>query len=273
MTRKASRWEGQALAALQERWDRPHIHLYTSIDSTNSRTSELADEGAPPGTLVVAEEQTAGRGSAARRWHSAKGAGLYLSMIMKPSHMENVPLISLLAGLGAAVAIERLISNLRVGIKWPNDVIVQDRKVGGVLSEASWAGGKLNYVVVGVGINVLQQPSDFPAPLRDTAISLATAAGQHVSRLKLADLVIREVEERCANPPQVLDRESLKQFDDHDWLRDRRCALEMSEVPRVHGTVAGVAPDGALLFRPDRGALIRVTDGRVLADDLPLPNY
>ena len=273
MTRRASSWEGQTLQALKERWDRPHVHVYSRIDSTNLRAKELAEEDAAAGTIVLADEQTAGRGVAGRRWHSPRGQGLYLSLILRPREATNPLLVPLLAGMGTARAIERLAEDVHPVIKWPNDLIVGDRKVGGVLSEASWAGAVPRYLVVGIGLNVRQREQDFPQELRGIAASLEGAAGRRISRLELADLVIEEVEERCANPPASLDRDCLREFDERDWLRDRRCAIEREDAAPRRGTAVGIAPDGALLFRPDRGPLERVTSGRIAVDELRMPEY
>jgi biotin-(acetyl-CoA carboxylase) ligase len=109
--------------------------------------------------------------------------------------------------------------------------------------------------------------------LKDVAISLDMAAGCVVSRLELADRIIDEVETSCLNPPEILDREFLRRFDDFDWLRDRRCAVDSGGSTPLAGTAVGIAPDGALLFRPDRGALQRVTAGHVLVDELPTPDF
>jgi BirA family biotin operon repressor/biotin-[acetyl-CoA-carboxylase] ligase len=150
---------------------------------------------------------------------------------------------------------------------------VNDRKVGGVLCEASWAGSVPRYLVVGIGLNVRQRQRDFPQELRAVAASLEGAAGREFSRLALADLVIVEVEDRCANPPARLDRDCLREFDERDWLRDRRCAIERDDARPRRGTAVGIAPDGALLFRPDRGPLERVTSGRIVVDELRMPEY
>lgn len=273
MTRKASSWEGERLAALRERWDRPHVHIYSSIDSTSTLAVELADEGAAAGTIVLADQQTGGRGVSTRRWHSPKGAGLYLSLVLRPNEVPNPLLLPLLAGLGAARAAQTLVRGAAVGVKWPNDVIVANRKAGGVIAEAAWSGTQPKYVVLGIGVNVHQKAADFPAALRAVAISLDSAAGHAISRLELADRIIREVEDSCLNPPEILDREFLRQFDDYDWLRDRRCSIDSGGSPPLAGTAVGIAPDGALLFRPDRGALQRVTAGRVLVDELPTPDF
>ena len=274
MNRKASRWEGQTTDDLKERWDRPHLYLFSRVDSTNEQARRLADEGSPAGTLVLADAQTEGRGVEGRSWHSPKGMGLYLSILLRPRALPNPKLLPLLAGLGIAKATEQLIPNAQVAIKWPNDLIVSDRKAGGVLSEASWEGDVVRHVVLGIGINVHQGPGDFPAELRPVAISLDMAAGEEVSRLELTDHVLRDVEEYCSQPGGSVDRVLLRQFDERDWLRDRRCAVKTSpdEEP-LHGTAVGIAPDGALLFRPDKGALRRLSSGRVLTEELTMPDF
>jgi BirA family biotin operon repressor/biotin-[acetyl-CoA-carboxylase] ligase len=250
------------------------VHVYSTIDSTNVRARELAEQGSPAGTLVVADEQKAGQGRRGRGWYSPKGGGLYLSLVLRPAELPNPGLISLLAGLGMARAVDRLLEGGPAAVKWPNDLIVADRKAGGALSEVSWAENRPAYVVLGIGINVHQTRSEFPPALRDVAISLDMAAGRAVSRLELADHVLDEVEGRCAAPPADLDADALRQLDDYDWLRDRRCATVPSpDAEPIAGVAVGIAPDGALLFRPDRGALQRVKGGHVVVESLPTPDY
>ncbi|UCF18720.1 MAG: biotin--[acetyl-CoA-carboxylase] ligase, partial [Gemmatimonadota bacterium] len=251
----------------------PQVELYASIGSTSDRAKKLAENGVASGALVLADEQSAGRGLRARRWYSPRGSGLYLSLVLRPTGVANPLLVPLLAGLGIAQAVERLIGLPRVALKWPNDVILDDRKVGGVLSEASWTGQSLEYFVLGIGLNVHQSREDYPKGLRDVAISLDQAAGRRVSRLQLADFVLEEVLERCLAAPENLDSASLRQFDERDWLRDRRCSIDSAEAAPLQGTAVGIAPDGALLFRPDRGALARITSGRVRVPELPMPDY
>jgi BirA family biotin operon repressor/biotin-[acetyl-CoA-carboxylase] ligase len=273
VNRKASSWEGKSLDELRQRWDRPHVHLFARVDSSNACAAQLAAHGAAAGTLVLADEQTAGRGSGGRSWHSPRGVGLYLSLVLRPKSLPNPHLMPLLAGLGAALAVERLIDGGGVAIKWPNDIIIRDRKVGGVLSEASWSGERLNHVVLGIGLNVHQKSGDFPDPLRDVATSLDLAAGWTVSRLALADEVIRETEARCVRPPSSLGRDDLRRLDDYDWLRDRRCCVAEAGRDPIWGVAAGIAPDGGLLFRPDGGALRRIVAGHVTVNELPTPDF
>ncbi len=273
MTRRASVWEGETLEALTGRWKRPHVDLYASISSTSDRAKKLAENGAPAGAVVLADAQSAGRGLRARRWFSPRGSGLYLSIVLRPTGGTNPLLVPLLAGLGMARAVDRLIRQPRAALKWPNDVILVDRKVGGVLSEATWTGDSLDYFVLGIGLNVHQRVEDYPKSLRDVAISLDQATGRRTSRLQLADLVLEEVLKRCLEPAESLDSASLREFDERDWLRDRRCSVDRADAAPLQGTAAGIAPDGALLFRPDRGALARITSGRVRVPELPLPDY
>lgn len=262
------------VAALRDRWDRPDVHLYSTIDSTNERARELAEEGAPAGTIVLADEQTAGRGRRERSWFSVKGAGLYLSLLLRPDGLPNPALVSLLAGLGMARAVDRLLGDRGAAVKWPNDLILEDRKAGGVLVETAWAGARPDYVVFGIGINVHHEPEDFPPELREVATSLDLAAGRKVSRLELADEVVAQVEELCADLPDRLEQAELRVLDDYDWLRDRRCTVIASpEADPVEGVAVGIAPDGALLFRPDTGALQRLKSGQVVPHDLRVPEY
>lgn len=273
MSGAAPAWEGLTPEELRRRWGRPDLHVYLRVDSTNSCARRLAERGAPPGTLVLADEQAAGRGVASHRWFSPSGAGLYLSLVLRPRPAPNPLLIPLLAGLATARAVARLVPELPVGVKWPNDLICADRKAGGVLSEAVSAADELRYVVVGVGVNVHQSRDDFPELLREVATSLDTAAARRVSRLELADLVIAELERHCAELPEKLDRERLKEWDSYDWLRGRRCAVARpGSVTRV-GIAVGIAEDGALLLQPEGAGPERVTAGRVLVEGLVTPDY
>ncbi|UCF19846.1 MAG: biotin--[acetyl-CoA-carboxylase] ligase, partial [Gemmatimonadota bacterium] len=130
MTRRASTWEGETQEALRRRWKQPQVELYASIGSTSDRAKKLAENGVASGALVLADEQSAGRGLRTRRWYSPRGSGLYLSLVLRPTGAANPLLVPLLAGLGIAQAVERLIGLPRVALKWPNDVILDDRKVG-----------------------------------------------------------------------------------------------------------------------------------------------
>lgn len=273
MNREATDWEGQGTEELRARWRRPRVLLYSLADSTNTRAKHLAKSGAMAGTVVVADAQAAGRGIAGRRWHSPAGSGLYLSLILRPERVPNARLIPLLAGLGAARAAERTAAGVRVELKWPNDLIVNDRKLGGVLVEGSWTAEEPAWLVVGVGINVHLRTADFPDVLQSVATSLDAAAGRRVSRLALADSLIDELEAACSALPERLDQQRLRQIARRDWLRNRRCVLEESGGETLSGVASGIGPDGALTFIPDAGPPMAVSVGRIRTDHLLTPEY
>jgi BirA family biotin operon repressor/biotin-[acetyl-CoA-carboxylase] ligase len=159
------------------------LHCYNSIGSTNVRAIQLADAGAPEGTVVIAEEQTKGRGRLGRDWKSAAGLGIYSSIILRPAvRPEQAVGLSLLAGLAVADTAEKELG-LDTQLKWPNDVLIDGKKVCGNLIELSAEPDQVYYAVCGTGINVAQKPKDFPPPLRKSATSLSHALGEPVDRL------------------------------------------------------------------------------------------
>lgn len=272
--REARRWEGKSADALCARWRRPELWLYSRIDSTNERAKELGAEGSPAGTLVLADEQTAGRGRAGHRWYSPKGDGLYFSLLLGLRDLHNPGLVPIFGGLGAARALRRLLPEVSVGLKWPNDLLLNGRKCGGVLAEAAWDGAQMRYMVLGVGLNVHNKIRDFPRELREVAASVDAVAGRKVSRLDLMDTLIPELDALLAEPLDTLDRDDLRDLDAYDWLRGKRCTVKEPGHDRgVTGVAVGIAPDGALLFRPDTGPLRRVLAAHVTLPELPLPEY
>jgi BirA family biotin operon repressor/biotin-[acetyl-CoA-carboxylase] ligase len=145
----------------------PHRH-YARIDSTNTRARELAAEGAPHGTVVTAAEQTAGRGRQGRTWTAAPGKALLYSAVIRPLDERHL-MLPLAAPLAVCEAAEELRPGIECGVKWPNDVQVEGRKLAGILVEARPQDG---WAVIGIGLNLTISPEEFPPDLRDTAISL-----------------------------------------------------------------------------------------------------
>lgn len=263
--RAVARWEGFTHRQLARRWDRPEsrIHLFGCIGSTNEEARRLAEGGAPAGTVVLCREQTQGRGQAGRSWVSPPGTGVYLSLVLRPTGLPDPGLVPLLAGLGVATELHTAFPQLSPALRWPNDIIVRDRKCAGILAEASW-GEAPRYLVVGVGVNVRPLPERTPAQVRRSAISLEEAVGRSVKLVEAADAVVRGVEEELEEVPERLVPSQLERLDRIDWLRDRRARIHPPASDEgVVGRCVGIAPDGALLFRPDRGALRRVKAARV----------
>lgn len=264
-------WEGRPREHWRSLWGVPGLELYDVATSTNDIARTLAEAGAPHGTVVLADHQTAGRGRAGRRWVTPPGRALLLSIVLRPgpySGDEATPgVLPLLVGLGVARAIGR-VARIRAGIKWPNDVVLPGGgKVAGILCEAALGGETGGYVVAGIGINVAQTAADFPPEIAARATSLLRATGRRVPRAALAGRVVAEVLRLAAHGPRPLDAALLAQLRRRDVLRGRAVTVD----GRRRGTVQGIAPDGSLLLRgadpgasavPVRSGTIRLVEGR-----------
>lgn len=161
------------------------LFIFTLAYSTMDIARRLASLNFPEGTTVMAEEQLAGRGTKGRSWHSARGRGLYVSFILRPSP-RNLNLLPAAAGLAAAEAIQ-VLSGVRVSLKWPNDLVVREQKLGGILCEAGSSGGKNSWTVAGIGINLNHRPADFPRELSGQATSLFIITGKTWQAMELLD--------------------------------------------------------------------------------------
>jgi BirA family biotin operon repressor/biotin-[acetyl-CoA-carboxylase] ligase len=261
----AERWEGATAAELARRWGLPAVHLFSRAGSTNDVARALAEAGAPAGTAVVADEQTAGRGRGGKGWSSPPGLGVWLSVVLRPRSLAAPGLLPILVGLAAADALDPFVRPARVAIKWPNDLHLAGRKLAGILCEGSWDGARPGYVVAGIGINVLHSIGDFPAELRDTATSLRITAGWSPPRADVAGAVAGALLRRLAHPPAELGGALLEALRARDALLGRPVRVTAAEA--VTGTAMGITPAGALLVRTEAGALRTVRSGTVrLAD-------
>ncbi len=170
------------------------IHAYQTLQSTNQTALQLASQGARNGTIVVAEQQTAGRGRLGRSWLSPSGLGIYITIILKPQFKtEQASGITLMTGLIVATTIEEQ-TGLPLAIKWPNDLLINGHKVCGILSEISADREKIEHLVVGIGININQSVADFPDDLRTTATSLQIATGRYINRVQLLQKLLLNFE-------------------------------------------------------------------------------
>ena len=169
------------------------IYFYEETDTTNNRASELALEGAPEGTLVVAEKQTAGRGRRGKVWESPLGTGIWMSLVLRPQIMPaEASVLTLLCGLATAEAIEAE-TGLSAGIKWPNDILINGKKAVGILTEMDCEMSEVHFVIPGIGINV--NTASFPPEIAEIATSLYLECGKTVSRRRLVHKVLERLEE------------------------------------------------------------------------------
>ena len=228
------------------------IHRVARIPSTLDLIHQLAAEGAPTGTAVVADEQLEGRGTRGRVWHSPPG-GFWYSILYRDLNPNGLESLSLRTGLAVASAIESLAPSIRMGMKWPNDLMLGDRKLGGVLCEARWQGETLGWVAVGIGINVTNA---LPAEVESTAIGLQSVApGITVEQL------IQPVTSALRRLPLDagrLDSSELADFQGRDWLQGRALVE-----PRP-GIARGISNDGALVIEQADGTVVSARAGRIL---------
>ncbi len=230
------------------------LRYFAEVDSTNDEALGLAAAGAPDGTAVMAGLQRAGRGRRGRSWFSPPGAGLYLSTVVRPCNWPGgAALVTLAAGVAAARAVTRA-SGLPVELKWPNDIVIGRpwRKLGGVLSEGVGARGRVDAVVVGIGINL--RPAAYPPDLADRATSVETEVGRQVDRGALVAMLMAE----CA------DVVARMRGGGTSWLSREWRALARSGLGRepVRWEQAGAWRSGQAVDIDEDGALIVLADGR-----------
>ena len=215
------------------------LHAYPRIGSTNDRAGELARAVAPEGTLVIADEQTSGRGRSGRSWHTPAGTGLAFSLVLRPATLGNRELaaIGLIGAMGSIEALAEL--GLQPELKWPNDVLLNGAKVGGILSEASWTGSELEHVILGIGLNVSETTLpevEFPAT------SVEQSLGKPVARGALLLRVLAGTDRWYG---RLLDGTAHPDWERRLAYRGKRVALSNGSGERV-GVVLGLTPQAGL---------------------------
>ena len=238
-------------------------HFY-KIGSTNTEAMQAAGDGAPEGSVFLAEQQTAGRGRGAHDWHSAQSVGIYCSVILRPAlPPTDVLVLSLAAGLAVQAAVREVDESVAADLKWPNDLLIGGKKFCGILTEMNAEVTRVRYIVVGIGINVNQR--SFPPDLQDTATSLRIVTGTEWSRLELCIALLksldREYRALTQNPnPQ---QDILQRFEKNSsYVRGRRVRIE--ENGGFEGVTEGLDPRGFLQVRTKEG-LRTVLSGTVRA--------
>jgi BirA family transcriptional regulator, biotin operon repressor / biotin---[acetyl-CoA-carboxylase] ligase len=236
------------------------IHHFETLPSTNDLAKELGAGQAPEGTLVVAEGQSRGRGRLGREWNSPPGAGLYVSVLLRPPlPPTEMPQITLTAAVAAVRALKRA-AGVTAGIKWPNDLILAGKKLGGILTEMETESDQIRHLVVGLGLNINNER--FPAELRDLATSLTLATGRSFSRLKILQAWLEELEDLYQ---LFLGREFARILEEwQEYTVTLGQAVRVRQGPvEICGRALEVAQDGALLVETRDGEIVRVTSGEI----------
>jgi BirA family biotin operon repressor/biotin-[acetyl-CoA-carboxylase] ligase len=237
------------------------VHYAQRTGSTNDVARELAVEGAPEGTAVIAERQTRGRGRFQRTWVSPPFRNLYMSVLLRPPlPPESTPQIALVAGLATAETVRAYAAE--AAIKWPNDVVVGGRKIAGILAEMEAGEGRVDFVVAGIGVNLNGCAEDFPVELRRRAIHLQEVAGALVDRTVFAERLLSRLEERYDLFLAEGFAALRPAWQSLSCLTGRSVRIDDQKQSRT-GTVAGMADDGALLLRTAEGAMLNIVAGDV----------
>jgi BirA family biotin operon repressor/biotin-[acetyl-CoA-carboxylase] ligase len=230
-----------------------HLHHYYKVGSTNTEAMQAAAEGAPEGSVFLAEEQLAGRGRGANKWHSARSTGIYCSVVLRPAlPPADALILSLATGLAVQSAVAEISPGVRPDLKWPNDVLLGTRKFGGILTEMNSEATRVRHLVVGVGINVNQ--TKFPAELREIATSLKAATGTEWSRVELCAGLLKSLDREYRN---VLEnagaRESVLQRFEKNSSSARGRRVRVEENGGIEGVTEGLDPRGFLQVRTAEG--------------------
>lgn len=242
-------------SALEETMFAETIHIFPSIDSTNTHAMQEAQQGAPHGSVYLAEEQTAGRGRGAHVWHSEPYAGLYISVVLRPQMTPADALwLSLAMGLAVQTAVEN-VTALVADIRWPNDLLFGDRKFGGVLTEMNAEAARVRYAVAGIGINV--NHGQFPEELREVATSLRLESDRLTSRQDLAIAILQAMHREIGvlMQPESFTRATgniLKRLEKKSsWIRGKR--VSVNEIGGYTGVTAGLDAFGFLRVETEAG--------------------
>jgi BirA family biotin operon repressor/biotin-[acetyl-CoA-carboxylase] ligase len=243
------RYDGRTEAELARTLALPRVVIFDSVTSTLDAAHGLAEAGAPAGTLVLADRQTAGRGRAGRSWTSEAGAGVWLTLVERPADSEAIDVLSLRLGLAAAGALDEFAPS-PVALKWPNDLYVGRDKLAGILVEARWREGRPEWLALGVGINV-SPPLGLPAA--------ALRPGTRRTDVLRALVPVLRAAASAAGP---LSAGELAEYAKRDWAHGRRCREP------VAGVVTGIGARGELLVGTAEGT-VAVRGGSLVIDDLP----
>jgi len=238
------------------------IRVFEETTSTNDVIEKLARDGVKEGVVVFAESQTKGRGRLGRKWMSPARKGLWFSVLLRPAlRPQAATQVTVAAATSLRRAIE-LQTGLNTEIKWPNDVLYSGRKIAGILTELNAELDQIKYVILGIGVDVNLNSSDFPAELREQATSLKAALGRSVSRSELAVTILRELDANYARIGLGGFSTVADEWESHCSTIGRNVAIQVGE-RQIRGRAEALGEDGSLLIRTEHGHLEPIVGGDV----------
>ncbi|HEX6536532.1 MAG TPA: biotin--[acetyl-CoA-carboxylase] ligase [Gemmatimonadaceae bacterium] len=243
-------YDGHSGEALREWLGLPAVEVWETVGSTLDVAHERGAAGAPAGTLILADRQSAGRGRAGHRWESAAGAGIWLTLLERPADAAGIDLLSIRLGLGAARALDRFAPD-PVRVKWPNDLWVAAGKLAGILVESRWRDGRVDWVAIGLGLNT-RPPAELPGG--------GGALAPGVSRVEVLAELLPALRAAAAGRDELTERE-LAAWHERDLARGRRVREPAA------GEVLGIDARGALLVRTADGDVACRTGSLIFEED------
>ena len=244
---------------IHTKWAGKTVHFARETDSTNLWIKRLAKEGASEGTLALAEFQSAGRGRLGRSWEVPEGTSVMMSILLRPKfEPQYAPTLTLVMGMAVAKAVKNL--GFDVSIKWPNDVVVSHKKICGILTEMGVRDGKIDYAVIGVGINV--NIREFPEEMADKATSLYLESGREFDRSQIPGLVMEVFEEYYEKFAATCDLSGLKEEYESILANYNQPVRVLAKEP-YEGVARGITDGGELLVEKTDGTIVAVSAGEV----------
>ena len=244
---------------IHTKWAGKTVHFARETDSTNLWIKRLAKEGASEGTLALAEFQSAGRGRLGRSWEVPEGTSVMMSILLRPKfEPQYAPTLTLVMGMAVAKAVKSL--GFDVSIKWPNDVVVSHKKICGILTEMGVRDGKIDYAVIGVGINV--NIKEFPEEMADKATSLYLESGKEFDRSQIPGLVMEAFEEYYEKFAATCDLSGLKEEYESILANYNQPVRVLAKEP-YEGVARGITDGGELLVEKPDGTIVAVSAGEV----------
>lgn len=248
-------------SSIRTRWAAAKVLYFNETDSTNTEAKKAAEQGAPHGTLAVADHQTAGKGRRGRSWSSPPGTGIFMTLLTRPDlHPSGASMLTLVAALAVAEAVGQVCGH-KAEIKWPNDIVINGKKICGILTEMSTELEHIYYVVTGMGINA--NMDEFPDEIRDVATSLVIETGQKVNRSRLIGAVMEAFETYYDRFMETGDMSALMEIYNGCLANAGREVRVLAPAGEYTGTAVGIDKTGELLVLMEDGEIRRVISGEV----------
>lgn len=241
-------------------WAGQEIFYFPVIDSTNTKAKQLAEEGHPTGTLVVADKQESGKGRRGRSWDSPSGVGIFMTLMLKPEiHPDNASMLTLVTALAVSKAIS-VQTGRPTGIKWPNDIVMNGRKICGILTEMSAQFDYINHIVIGIGINVHNET--FPEEISHMATSLLMETGEHFNRAALIEEILEQFEKYYAVYLETENLAGLVKEYNSNLVNLNQSVKVLDPKEPFEGKAMGITPRGELMVDTWEGRKL-VSSGEV----------